>query len=260
MDDAGGLPDPSPTETRPGVRVFRDATEIAWAAARQFEALSSEFIASRGTFSVALSGGRTPQALYRLLASDEFRSKIAWTGVHFFWGDERAVPPDHPESNYGMVRREMLERVPIPPGNVHRMEAERSDMDRAAQDYEDLLRRYLDLDAAGFPRFHLVLLGMGSDGHTASLFPDATEWLDTSRSIVTLLAGQLGTRRMTLTLPVLNAAHHVTFLVTGEEKARTLKAVLAGDADPPLAAQRIVVPAGRRLFLVDRAAAREILP
>jgi len=260
MDDIGGFPDLSPRDTRPVVRVFGDPTEIARAAAHQFVELASEFIASDGTFSVALSGGKTPQVLYRLLASEEFRPRIDWRRVHLFWGDERAVPPAHPESNYGMAHREMLALVPVPTGNVHRMEAERPDIGRAAEEYENLLRRYLELDAAGFPRFHLILLGMGADGHTASLFPDAIQWLETSRWVATPLVEKLGARRMTLTLPVLNAAHQVTFLVAGEEKARALRGVLAGGTDPSFPAQRVVVPGGRRTFLVDSAAAREIVP
>jgi 6-phosphogluconolactonase len=140
------------------------------------------------------------------------------------------------------------------------MEAERPDLDRAAHAYEELMRQYLDLDAQGWPRFHLILLGMGADGHTASLFPksgglhNASHWADAP------LVHRLGTRRMTLTLPVLNAAYNVTFLVVGKEKADAVRAVLAGDATPPLPAQLVVVPAGRRVFLLDRAAAGRLAP
>lgn len=259
MDDAGAIPRANrsllPPEVQPGVRVCPDAPAVARAAARLFVEWAWQFIAREGSFCVALSGGNTPRELYRLLATDEFRSQVDWAKVHVFWGDERAVPPEDPESNYGMARRELLLRVPIPPANVHRMEAERTDLGRAAQDYEEILRRYLPLDARGFPRFHLIFLGLGADGHTASLFPRTRKLRDTSRWVSTPLHPKLGSRRMTLTLPVLNAAHRVLFLVTGAEKAAVLRDVLAGTHDPPLPARLVTVPAGRREFLVDEAAA-----
>ena len=254
MDKPGVSPDLRPREIRPGVWVCADPNEVARAAARQFVDLAWQFIARVGQFCVALSGGKTPQLLYQLLASDEFRNQIDWPKVHLFWGDERPVPPESPESNYGMARREMLVRVPIPMANVHRMEADRSNIGRAAQDYEDALRQYLDLDAAGWPRFHLILLGMGPEGHTASLFPGARKLSGTLRWVSTPLVAKLATRRMTLTLPVINAAHNVTFLVVGDDKAKILRTVLDGTADPPLPAQLVTVPSGRRIFFVDRPA------
>ena len=160
-----------PREVLPGVFVCADAMEVARTAARRFVDWAWQAIARDGQFHVALSGGSTPREMYRLLATSEFRAQVDWPRVHLFWGDERAVPPDNPESNYGMVRRELLLRVPIPAGNVHRMEAEDANIGRAAQRYEATLREYLPLDDRGFPRFHLVFLGMGADGHTASLFP-----------------------------------------------------------------------------------------
>jgi len=212
-------------------------------------------IARDAAFHVALAGGNTPRELYGLLATQEFRTQVDWGKVHLFWGDERSVPPDHPDSNYGMVRRELLLRIPIPPANVHRMEAEQHNLGRAAQDYEEILRRNLPLNALGFPRFHLILLGMGRDGHTASLFPGSPKLRDTLRWVSTPLVPQLGTRRMTLTLPVLNAARQVLFLVTGAEKAQALHDVWNGHHDPPLPAQLVTAPEGRRIFLVDEAAA-----
>jgi len=258
MDEPGVLPDLRPREVRPGVWVCADANEVARTAARQFVDLAWQFIAKVGQFCVALSGGKTPQLLYRLLASDEYRTQIDWAKVHLFWGDERPVPPESPESNYGMAWRELIVRVPIPLGNVHRMEAERPNIGRAAQEYEDLLRQCLELDAAGWPRLHLVLLGMGTDGHTASLFPGARKLSNTLRWVSTPLLPKLATRRMTLTLPVINAAHNVTFLVVGNDKADILRTVLDGLADPPLPAQLVTVPSGRRLFFIDRAAAARL--
>ena len=210
---------------------------------------------------VALSGGNTPRQMFVLLASDEFRGQVDWAKVHFFWSDERAVPPANPDSNYGMARREMLIRVPIPEGNVHRMEAEKPSIGRAAHEYEEVLRKYLDLDDRGFPQFHLIYLGMGKDGHTASLFPGARVTRQTSRWVSTPLVTKLNMRRMTLTLPVLDAALRVVFLVVGSEKAEILRTVLQGKSEPPLPAQ-LVQPRnlGLKLFLVDKAAAALLAP
>ncbi len=172
----------------------------------------------------------------------------------------RFLPTD-PESNYGMARREMLIRVPIPQANVHRMEAEKPNIGRAAHEYEEVLRKHLDLDDRGFPRFHLIFLGMGTDGHTASLFPGTRVTRQTSRWVSTPMVAKLNTRRMTLTMPVLDAASRVVFLVVGPEKAEILHAVLEGKAEPPYPAQ-LVQPRdnGKKFFLVDKAAAALLAP
>src|SRR6267378_6591278 len=172
MADAGDdLLKSESREILPGVHVYPNPAEVARAAARLFVDYAWQAISRYGRFMVALSGGNTPRAMFQLLASGEFRGQVDWAKVHIFWSDERAVPPDHPDSNYGMARRALLLRVPIPPGNVHRMEAEKANLGRAAHEYEEVLRKYLELDDRGFPRFHLILLGMGADGHTASIFP-----------------------------------------------------------------------------------------
>jgi 6-phosphogluconolactonase len=240
------------------VLVCSDAAGVARAAARRFVDWAWQAIAQDGHFDVALSGGSTPREMYRLLATQEFRTQIDWPRVHLFWGDERAVPPDHPDSNYGLARSELLLRVPIPQGNVHRMEAELSPIGRAAHNYETVLRQSLALDDRGFPVFHLVLLGMGADGHTASLFPGARLWRETSRWVSTPTIAKLGTR-MTLTLPVIEAARRILFLVTGSQKAAILRTVLCGGPDRPLPAQMVQARHGERIFLVDEAAAR-LLP
>jgi 6-phosphogluconolactonase len=245
----------TPREILSGVMVCPDAATVARAAARFFVEWAWQSIARNGAFRVALSGGSTPRAVYRCLADAEYRLQVDWPKVHIYWGDERGVPPDHPESNYGMARTELLLRVPIPPQNVHRMEAERSDLGRAAEAYEDLLRKDLDRDSHGFPRFDLIFLGMGTDGHTASLFPGTRGVRGTSRWVSTPKDPRTGTRRMTLTLPVINAARRVLFVVCGAEKAATLRVVLHHEQDPPLPAELVVVPEGERLFLVDELAA-----
>jgi 6-phosphogluconolactonase len=255
MADTGANPNWLPREALPGVWVCRDAEELARTAARKFVDWAWEAITRDGQFNVALSGGSTPQALFRVLASAEFRGQIDWPRVQLFWGDERAVPPDNPESNYGMARRELLVRVPIPAANVHRMEAEDTNMGRAAHQYETILRRYLPLDEKGLPVFHLIFLGMGTEGHTASLFPGSPLLKETLRWVSTPMVAKLGKRRMTLTLPVLDAARRVVFLVAGREKAAILREVLLGDPKPPLPAQMVQPRNGERIFLLDEAAA-----
>jgi 6-phosphogluconolactonase len=250
---------PVTREILPGVVVCKDAESVALAAARYFVQWAWEAIAKDGKFNVALSGGHTPATLFGALASQDFRGQVDWGRVEIFWGDERAVPPESKESNYGMARRELLIRVPVPGGNVHRMEADRANIGRAAQDYEDLLREKLPLDSRGFPRFHLVFLGLGPEGHTASLFPGVRGMRETSRWVSTPLVPKLGARRMTLTLPVLNAAHRALFLVAGAGKAEILYTVLAGTSDPPLPAQLVRLPDGQRTFLCDEAAAKLVL-
>jgi len=255
MDDTGANRSGIPLEPIPGVLVCPDAAEVARHAARRFVDWAWQAIAVDGRFNVALSGGSTPREMYRLLATSEFRMQVDWPRVHIFWGDERAVPPDHAESNYGAARRELLVRVPIPQANVHRMEADDPSIGRAAHNYEAILRSFLELDDRGFPRFHLLLLGMGIDGHTASLFPGSPLLRETSRWVSTPMGPKPGIRRMTLTLPVLDAARRILFLVTGRDKAARLRQVLLEKSDPPLPAQMVKPRNGERLWLVDEAAA-----
>jgi len=261
MADTGGTHKNGPREILPGVLVHPNPSEVARAAARLFVDYAWQSIARDGQFMVALSGGSTPRMLFQFLSSNDFRLQVDWAKVHIFWGDERAVPPSDPESNYGMARRELLIRVPIPPGNVHRMEAEKASIGRAATEYEEVLRQHLELDDRGFPRFHLIFLGLGKDGHTASLFPGTRVTRQTSRWVSTPMVSKLNMRRMTLTLPVLDAAMRVVFLVVGAEKAEILRDVLEANADPPYPAQ-LVQPRhnGLKLFLVDEAAAAKLQP
>ena len=252
-----GLPENPPTD----VQVFPSPGEVARAAARLFVDYAWQSIAKDGQFMVALSGGNTPRLMFEFLASDQFRAQVDWAKVHVFWGDERAVPPSSPESNYGTARREFLIKVPIPESNVHRMEAEKASIGRAAHEYEEVLRKYLELDDRGFPKFHLIFLGMGADGHTASLFPGPRVTRQTSRWVSTPTVTKLNLRRMTLTLPVLDAAMRVVFLVVGSEKAQMLRAVIEEKNDPPYPAQ-LVQPRhrGLKIFLVDKAAAALLTP
>ena len=250
---SGAAVDAWPRVVRPGVLVYPDPPAVARGAAELFVEWAAESIARDGSFCVALAGGTTPRAMYRELASPAFRDQVDWADVHVFWGNERAVPPSDPESNFGMAWEAVLSHVPIPADRVHRMQAERGDLEDAAQDYAAVLARYLAVDARGMPRLHAILLGLGVDGHTASLFPGAPLERDPARWVaVTVLPGQ-GTRRMTLTLPMLNAAQRVLFQVTGADKAVALRQMLDGTG-PPVPAQLVTVPDGLRLILADSAA------
>jgi 6-phosphogluconolactonase len=239
----------------PEIRTYPDAANLAWAAAEHFATLAAEAIAVRGRFAVALSGGSTPRATYTLLAGDEFAARVDWPRVHVFWGDERCVPPDHPESNFRLADEALLSHVPIPPGNIHRVRGE-LEPEAAAQDYATALYRFF---GTTWPRFDLVLLGMGDDGHTASLFPNSAALHETARSVVAVTAyyQDRPAQRVTLTPPAINAARRVLFLVTGAAKAEILQAVLEGP-EGPYPAQRIRPTSGHLAWLVDVEAASQL--
>ena len=211
-------------------------------------------------FTLVLSGGSTPRNTLTLLASDDsFRAQIPWERIHFFWGDERHVPPDHEESNYRMANDFMLSRVPAPGKNIHRIKSENPDAGKAAGQYEEELHRFFKLKRGQFPRFDCVLLGMGTDGHTASLFPGTEALHEESRLVVANWVEQFQTHRITLTLPVLNNADFVMFIVSGNEKAEILKEVIEGKKQPTrLPAQLIEPNHGRLLWLLDKEAASQL--
>ncbi|HEY3205063.1 MAG TPA: 6-phosphogluconolactonase [Thermoanaerobaculia bacterium] len=242
--------------------IVSDPDALARAAAVEFTTRAQAAVRARNRFAVALAGGSTPQRLYRLLAdpSAPFHAQIPWEKTHLFWGDERHVPPEDPQSNYRLVREVLLSRVSMPAGNVHRIEAERPDAAEVALAYEQELRRFFVLAPGEAPRLDLVLLGMGSDGHTASLFPGTTALEERERLVAAPWVPRFNAYRITLTLPVFNRAAGVVFLVSGEDKAATLRAVFdEGSARNGLPCQRIRPLEGDLLWLVDRAAAR-LLP
>jgi len=238
----------------PEIRVFDDLEQLSWAAATRLEEQARIKAIDKKPFSVALSGGSTPKLLYELLASPTFAGRVRWTNVHLFQVDERCVPPDDPQSNYRMIRQAMLGSSPIPEENVHRMAAERPDLEKAAREYAEELARTLQPAPGEWPRLDLVLLGMGPDGHTASLFPGSPALDEHQDWVAPNFVTKLNSFRLTLTLPVLNAAAHVIFLVAGEDKAETLLQVLEG---PPgqFPAQLINPTRGRLSWFLDRGAA-----
>lgn len=240
--------------------IAADQDALAKEAAERFIAIAKSTVARTGRFTVALSGGSTPNLLYALLAADPYRSSFPWRHTHAFWGDERCVPPDHPDSNFGMAKVTLLDRVPIPTDQVHRMQAERDDLDVVARQYEAEVAWTFAIRRTGEPpAFDLILLGLGPDGHTASLFPYTEAIRETRRWVTRNYIPALKTNRLTLTAPILNRGATVLFLVSGANKARILHEVLEGPADPErLPAQLIRPVAGRLIWLVDRAAASQL--
>jgi len=238
------------------VVVARDLAAAARLLAQEVVARAQAAVALRGRFTLALSGGHTPQALHALLAAPEepFRGRIDWAATEVFFGDERCVGPDHPESNYGAARASLLARVPLPAANVHRLRGE-DDPPAAAAAYEADLRRVVPAER-GLPRLDLVLLGLGSDGHTASLFPGTAALEEETRLVVANEVPQVGGFRLTFTLPLIGAARAVAFLVAGEEKAAAVADVLEGRDAPPAA--RVRLADGDLAWFLDEAAASRL--
>ncbi|MGD2216983.1 MAG: 6-phosphogluconolactonase [Gemmatimonadales bacterium] len=239
------------------IRVFQSADLVAEAAAEVFVRAARQAVDSARLFNVALSGGSTPVRLFKLLAAEPYRDRIPWHDVHLFWGDERTVPPDHPDSNFGAAHDALLSKLELPRHNVHRIRAELADPREAAAEYEAELRRHFGLAEAETPRFDLAYLGMGTDGHTASLFPGSEALEERHRLAVAHWVEELGGHRITLTPPVLNSAACILFLVTGGEKAETLREVLEGAADPPRYPVQLIRPeGGELLWYIDKQAGR----
>ena len=217
--------------------------------------VANDAVVQRGRFTIALAGGSTPRNLYTLLATNA-RSSLPWDHMFFFWGDERHVPPDDPDSNYRMANETMLSKVPVPAENVFRVASENPDAARAAEAYEQNLRTFFALEPGQLPRFDLILLGMGPDGHTASLFPGTAGLKERSRLVIANWVEKFKTSRITFTLPVLNAARCVVFLLSGTDKAAVFKLVLEGDTPGDQYPAKLVQPTdGKVIWFVDRAGA-----
>ncbi len=240
-----------------GLTVLDTADDLARVAADTLVRLARESVERRGRFVIALSGGSTPERLYRKLAEEpEFRDAVPWSGVHVCWSDERHVPPAHRDSNYRMAREALLDHVPIPAAHVHRIASERADPESAAAAYEVTLREVFELGEGEFPSFDLLLLGMGADGHTASLFPGSPALRERTRLVVAAWVEALGTHRITLTMPVLTDAARTLLIVSGEEKAAALRSVFEGPHEPErLPVQGLSESRGVVTWLADRAAA-----
>lgn len=238
--------------------MLADGASLAWEAAARVAAAGRAAVQARGRFTLALSGGSTPLELFRLLALSEWLVRAPWQQTAIFWADERCVPPDHPDSNYGAARAALLERLPLAPEQVHRWHGESPDPAAEASRYARELRSRIETGPDGMPRLDLILLGMGADGHTASLFPHSPALRITTEPAAAN-ADAHGARRLTLTLPALNAARAVLFLVAGADKAETLARVLEGPPRPEdLPAQAVRPHDGTLSWLVDAAAASRL--
>jgi 6-phosphogluconolactonase len=242
------------------IRTFADLASLSQAAAEEFLRTARAAVAAHGRFRVALSGGSTPKRLFQLLAAEPSRGQVDWSRTDIFWGDERCVPPDHPDSNYRMACEALLDHVSIPAEQVHRIHAERPNKDAVAREYEQTIAQVFGVQADGPPpAFDLVLLGMGPDGHTASLFPHTAALNEQKRWVVANYVPKFKADRITLTRPILNQARAVLFLVAGADKAEPLAEVLNGPADPTrLPSQSIEPSAGRLVWFVDSAAAARL--
>jgi 6-phosphogluconolactonase len=238
------------------VLILPDGNAIARRAAEEFLQAATEAVAQRGSFTVALAGGSTPKALYSLVVSDPaFRDKLPWERMQFFFGDERHVPPDNDQSNFRMANESLFSKAPIQPSQITPMRGEYPDAEKAALEYEQALRAYFKTKEGEYPRFDLVLLGMGEEGHTLSLFPGTKALHASNRVVVRNWVGKLYTDRITLTAPAANQANRVMFMVTRADKAAALKAVLEGPYEPDQLPAQLIQPAsGKLLWLVDQAA------
>ncbi len=239
------------------ITIFPDGEQFSHAAARYVVQIANEALATHGRFTIALSGGSTPKGVYGLLALEPYRNQIDWTRAEIFWSDERCVPPDDAESNYHLAHEVMLHKLPIPADHIHRMPADQSDLVAASVAYEQEMRRVFGTN--GVPDFDLVQLGLGPEAHTASLFPHQASLGETERLVMPVSVPKPPPARLTFTPPILNAAKHILFLVTGVEKADAVRAVLEGDYQPEEYPAQIVRPAqGEVTWMLDTAAASRL--
>ena len=244
-----------PATAQREVQIFPEAGALTRRAAEEFLKSVAEAVAQKGAFTVALAGGSTPKALYSQLADEPLRSQIPWEKLHFFFGDERHAPPDGAESNFRMANEALFSKGAIKPEQITRIKGEYADTEKAALEYEQALRAYFKLKVGEYPRFDLVLLGMGEEGHTLSLFPGTKALHATDRIVVRNWVGKLYTERITLTATAANHASRVIFMVTRADKAPALKAVLEGPYEPEQLPAQLIQPAsGKLLWLVDQAA------
>jgi len=236
------------------IQITPDPEQLASAAAEHFIRLAQDAIQTRSHFSVALAGGSTPQAMFKILASSRNANRLDWSKIYVFWGDERCVPPDHTASNYRLARAALLDHVPILPENIQRMPGELEPI-TAANQYERLLRKHF----LGNAKFDLILLGMGTDGHTASLFPGMAAIHELNRWVIAHYVEKLASWRITLTPVILNQARQITFLVSGNSKAKVLSQVLHGEYQPAVLPSQIIHPSdGNLTWLLDRDAAARL--
>lgn len=250
------------------IRIYGDSEELALKAARRFARLADQYVIGNGHFTVALSGGSTPKAMFALLAASPFVETVPWSSIYFFWGDERTVPPDHADSNFCMTQETLLAKVPVPEENIFRIPAEYPDPNQAARQYSETLSDFFlkmtnpnktTSPLSAVPRFDLIWLGMGADGHTASLFPHSEALNNETDIVVANFVEKFNTHRITFTTKTINHARNITFLVAGADKAEALKQVLEGERQPQVYPSQLIQPTkGALLWMVDEAAAAQL--
>lgn len=245
-----GVSQPSNAE----LHVYDNAEQLARAAAELFVSLSASAIHVRGRFRVVLSGGSTPRRVYELLATNEFSRRVDWHAVELFWGDERYVPAEDHESNYRMTSETLLRNIPIPLENIHRIRTEINPPSAAASAYEIEIRNSFP-SASSIPQFDLIFLGLGTNGHAASLFPHTAVLNEHSRLVAAEFVTEVNMWRITVTVPLLNRGRTVAFLVEGQPKAEVLHEVLLGPSDPQRLPAQLIAPEGKLLWMMDEAAA-----
>ncbi len=239
------------------IAIYPDTNTLSQQAAQYIVRIANESIVTRGRFSIALSGGSTPKALYGLLAAEPYRAQLDWSLIEIFWSDERCVPPDSSDSNYAMANEVLLSKIPIQPNQVHRMPADQPDRDAASQAYTLEMQRIFGTN--GIPTFDLLQLGMGPEGHTASLFPHQQSLHEQHRLVMPVTVPKPPPPRLTFTPPLLNAARHVLFLVTGAEKADAVQAVLEGEHQPEEYPAQLIRPTnGEVTWMLDTSAAGKL--
>jgi len=239
------------------IKIFADAEQLNRFAAEKFVEIAVEAVEKNGSCVVALAGGSTPKAFYQLLASEKYKNEIDWTKTIFFFGDERNVAPDSDESNFRMANENLFAPLKINDANIFRWQTELKDAKKIAGDYEDSIKAFFALFEKEFPKFDLILLGMGDDGHTASLFPHTEALREKDKIAVANPVGKLNTTRLTLTFPAINNARNVIFLVKGADKAATVRAVLQEDLQPEKFPSQAISPTNGELWwLIEKDAAR----
>jgi 6-phosphogluconolactonase len=242
------------------IKIVPDSSALYRAATEEFVRQANDAVHARGVFQVALSGGSTPKGMFGLLANDEsLRQQTPWDKIQFWWSDERHVPPENSESNFKTAQDNLLSRIPVPLEHIHRVRAEKPDAAQAAEEYEQELRDVFQVAAPTLPRFDLIVLGMGNEGHTASLFPGTKALNETTRLVVSNWVGKLYTWRITFTAPLINNARCVMELIGGDDKALALKGVLEGPYEPDQLPVQLVHPRdGRMLWLLDEKSASQL--
>lgn len=236
------------------IEVAESAEALSRAVAERFVRLTTDALRQRSRCYVALSGGSTPHAVFELLSAEPFRSRVLWDQIDFFWGDERHVPVDHPDSNYRMAAEAMLSKVPVRPTKIHRIHSEIPDAALAAHEYETTIRTAFG-EPDGIPRFDVMWLGLGGDGHTASLFPGTTALEEQRHLCVANWVAALDAFRLTMTLPIINASRSIVFVVRGADKVAIVDRVLSNHASPTLPAQLVKPSDGELWWMLDRDAA-----